>query len=423
MSSSVLVILLMLFCSAFFSGGEMAFLASNKLMLELNRKRYPRMSRIIDIFMLKPDLLISTILVGNNVALVVYGLEFGNLFGPMIEHYISNEPSVVLLVQTLISTVIIIVTAEFLPKTLIQFNPSLMLNIFAPLLLVFYILFYPVAVFMQLSAKFFIKYILRSKCVDNSTAMMPCRVDLDNLLKGQTENANENNDNVSQEAKLMRNALDFSNIKVRDCAVPRTEIVAVSIDSTMSELKDIFVESRYSKILVYEETIDNIVGYVHVSEMFKNSSSVRESMTPIEVVPETMSGNDLLKLFKGKHKSMALVVDEFGGTAGIVTLEDVLEEIFGEIDDEHDDVEYEEQQLSENEYLFAGRLEIDYLNDKYQLDLPISEEYDTLAGLVLDATGTIPEKGDFIKVNGFEIVVEESSMSKVDKLRVKKMMS
>ena len=253
--------------------------------------------------------------------------------------------------------------------------------------------------------------------------MMPCRVDLDNLLKGQTENANENNDNVSQEAKLMRNALDFSNIKVRDCAVPRTEIVAVSIDSTMSELKDTFVESRYSKILVYEETIDNIVGYVHVSEMFKNSSSVRESMTPIEVVPETMSGNDLLKLFKGKHKSMALVVDEFGGTAGIVTLEDVLEEIFGEIDDEHDDVEYEEQQLSENEYLFAGRLEIDYLNDKYQLDLPISEEYDTLAGLVLDATGTIPEKGDFIKVNGFEIVVEESSMSKVDKLRVKKIMS
>lgn len=406
----------MLILSAFCSGSEMAFMSSNKLLLEINRSKHPRISKIIDIFLSKPDILISTILVGNNVALVIFGLEFGYLFGPpLAEHF--ESPSAILLIQTLISTVVIIVTAEFLPKTIIQINPTTMLNILAVPLLLLFIIFYPIGRLMQMLAHFIIKFIFKAKVESSYEGWLPSRVDLDNLLQRQTQTATSDA-SVTQEARLMKNALDFSKIKVRDCAVPRTEIVAVDINDTLDELKQKFIDTKYSKILVYQDNIDNIIGYVHVSEMFHAAKTIRSMMTRIVVVPETMRANTLLKLFTEQHKSIAIVVDEFGGTAGMITLEDVLEEIFGEINDEHDVNELEEKQLSESEFVFSSRLEIDYLNEKYKLKLPISDDYDTLSGLLLNQTGAIPKSGDVITFDNFEIKILTTSSARIETVRL-----
>ncbi len=417
MISSWILIGVMLLLSAFFSGGEMAFLASDKLVMEINRRRFPRMSKITDIFMANSGVLISTILVGNNVAMVIYGLAFSDIFGPFFTRQFTDNATVLLICQTIVSTIIIIVTAEFLPKTLIQINPSVMLNILALPLMFFYILFYPIGRFMQMAAHFFIRKVLHSKPTTNNEPLIPGRTDLDKLLSSQTESAQESVSDVIQEAKLMKNALDFSKIKVRDCFVPRTEIAAIDIDATVDELDAMFIETGYSKILVYQDTIDNIVGYVHVSGMFMRYDSIKKMMTPIVVVPETMSAQMLLKLFTGQHKSIALVVDEFGGTAGMVTMEDVLEEIFGEIDDEHDTIEYVEKVVDDG-YIFSGRLEIDYLNEKYGLNLPISDDYDTLAGLVLSITQSIPARDEVVKIDGFSIRILAAGKAKIEKVKL-----
>lgn len=418
MTSSLILICVMLLLSAFFSGGEMAFLASDKLVMEINRKRFPRMSKITDIFMANSGVLISTILVGNNIAMVIYGLAFSELFGPFFTSRFTDNATVLLFCQTIVSTIIIIVTAEFLPKTLIQINPSVMLNVLALPLMFFYVLFYPLGRGMQLAAHFFITKVLRSKAAVSNEPLLPGRVDLDNLLSTQVEVVAESDSDVSQEAKLMKNALDFSKIKVRDCFIPRTEIAAIDIDESVDELDKMFIETGYSKILVYEDSIDNIIGYVHVSGMFKDAKSIKSMMTPIVVVPETMSANLLLKQFTGQHKSIALVVDEFGGTAGMITMEDVLEEIFGEIADEHDTVEYVEKKIDENEYIFSGRLEIDYLNEKYDLDLPVSDDYDTLAGLILNTTQSIPARDEMVKVDGFTIRILVAGKAKIEKVKL-----
>lgn len=413
----IAMIIAMLILSAFFSGSEMAFLASNKLVMEINRKRYPRISKITDIFVGNPGTFIATILVGNNVAMVIYGLAFGDLFSPFFTAHVSDNASLLLLSQTIVSTIIIIVTAEFLPKTVIQTNPSGMFNFLAIPLMFFYVIFYPIARFMNMSAHFFITKILRSK-IKADEQIMPGRIDLDNLLSEQAEVAQEAEGEITQEAKLMKNALDFSKIKVRDCAIPRTEIVAIDLDSTVDELNKQFIETGYSKVLVYEDTIDNIIGYVHVSAMFKGAKSIKSMMNPILVVPETMSANLLLKQFTGQHKSIALVVDEFGGTAGMITMEDVLEEIFGEIDDEHDVVEYVEKVVCEGEYIFSSRLEIDYLNDKFGLKLPVSDDYDTLSGLILSISQSIPRQNEIVETDGFTFRILKASNSRIDKVKV-----
>lgn len=407
----------MLLLSAFFSGGEMAFLASDKLVMEINRKRFPRMSKITDIFMANSGVLISTILVGNNVAMVIYGLAFSDMFGPFFTSRFTDNATILLLCQTILSTIIIIVTAEFLPKALIQINPSMMLNILALPLMFFYILFYPIGRAMQLLAHFFINKILHSKTTSTVEPFLPGRTDLDNLLSRQADATQETVSDVIQEAKLMKNALDFSKIKVRDCFVPRTEIAAIDIEESVDTLDKMFIETGYSKILVYQDTIDNIVGYIHVSGMFKRAETIKKMMIPIVVVPETMSAKMLLKLFTGQHKSIALVVDEFGGTAGMVTMEDVLEEIFGEIDDEHDTVEYVEK-IVDDGFIFSGRLEIDYLNEKYDLDLPTSDDYDTLAGLILNTTKSIPARDEVIKIDGFIIRILVVGKAKIEKVKL-----
>lgn len=420
MESTIVVILISLLLSAFFSGGEMAFISSNKLVLELNRKKHPRISKIIDVFLAKPGILIATILVGNNIALVVYSLELGNLLSPFISQFISANSTIVLLMQTIVSTVIIIIVAEFLPKTLIQFNSTAMLNFLALPLMFFFILLYPIGKLMQGLSHFVLAKVFKIKGIsEDESDFLPGRVDLDNLLQKQTEQQiDENNELISQEAKLMKNALDFSKIRIRDCAIPRTDIVGIEVNDSVEKLQKTFIQSGYSKILVYKESIDNIIGYVHVSDMFKNPQKVRNMMYPILVVPETMAANTLLKSFTEQHKSIALVVDEFGGTAGIITLEDVLEEIFGEINDEHDIPEYIEKKIADGEYLFAGRLEIDYVNEKYNLKLPVSDEYETIAGLILWYSKSIPKVGDNIEFDGLKFNILAASNSRIEQVKL-----
>lgn len=407
----------MLLLSAFFSGSEMAFLASNKLLIEIGRQKHPRVTSIIDIFNSNPSLLIATILVGNNVTMVIYGLVFSDTVGPVLSNYISS-PTLTLLAQTIISTIIIIVTAEFLPKSLIQINPSTMLYVVAVPLFFFYIIFYPLSVVMQKASSFVIKYILRTKSEEQPQSLLPGRVDFDNLVSMQAEK-NPDDSEVGLEAKLMRNALDFSKIKVRDCYIPRTDMVAININESVDHLHKKFVSSGYSKILVFNGSIDNIVGYVHVSEMFKGSKSIRSMMSPIAVVPETMRANLLLKQFTSQHKSIAIVVDEFGGTSGLITLEDVLEEIFGEINDEHDDDDLIDERLDDETYVFSGRMEVDDINEKYGVHLPTSDDYDTLAGLILSETQSIPREGDVVEVDRFEFKVLQAGHTTVDKIQMR----
>lgn len=407
----------MLLLSAFFSGSEMAFLASNKLLIEIGRQKHPRVTSIIDIFNSNPSLLIATILVGNNVTMVIYGLVFSDTVGPVLSNYISS-PTLTLLAQTIISTIIIIVTAEFLPKSLIQINPSTMLYVVAVPLFFFYIIFYPLSVVMQKASSFVIKYILRTRSEEQPQSLLPGRVDFDNLVSMQAEK-NPDDSEVGLEAKLMRNALDFSKIKVRDCYIPRTDMVAININESVDHLHKKFVSSGYSKILVFNGSIDNIVGYVHVSEMFKGSKSIRSMMSPIAVVPETMRANLLLKQFTSQHKSIAIVVDEFGGTSGLITLEDVLEEIFGEINDEHDDDDLIDERLDDETYVFSGRMEVDDINEKYGVHLPTSDDYDTLAGLILSETQSIPREGDVVEVDRFEFKVLQAGHTTVDKIQMR----
>ncbi len=282
----------------------------------------------------------------------------------------------------------------------------------------FYIIFYPLSVVMQKASSFVIKYILRTRSEEQPQSLLPGRVDFDNLVSMQAEK-NPDDSEVGLEAKLMRNALDFSKIKVRDCYIPRTDMVAININESVDHLHKKFVSSGYSKILVFNGSIDNIVGYVHVSEMFKGSKSIRSMMSPIAVVPETMRANLLLKQFTSQHKSIAIVVDEFGGTSGLITLEDVLEEIFGEINDEHDDDDLIDERLDDETYVFSGRMEVDDINEKYGVHLPTSDDYDTLAGLILSETQSIPREGDVVEVDRFEFKVLQAGHTTVDKIQMR----
>jgi CBS domain containing-hemolysin-like protein len=376
-----LIISLTLLLSAFFSGCEMAFFSSNKLLLELNKKKYPIPARIIDRFVRNPGVFLSTILIGNNAALVIYGLNMAELIEPVIVQYVESNIGL-LLIQTAFSTLIILLTAEFLPKTLFRIHPTFILNVFAVPLLFFYLLFYPLSRLTMGISDFIIKSLLKARAMPDQANWMLSKVDLDNLLTEHHEKSDKD-DEGANEIKLLKNALDFSKLKIRECIIPRTELQVIEVNDELEPLRKQFTETGLSKILVYKDSIDNIIGYVHVSALFKNPQKLRNIVNPISIIPETMTANKVLELFTKEHKSIALVVDEFGGTAGIVTLEDILEEIFGEINDEHDILEHIEEQVSDSEYRFSARLEIDYLNEKYPLDLPQSDDYETIAGLIL----------------------------------------
>jgi len=406
----------MLALSAFFSGMEIAFVAANKLRLELDRNKNTVSSRIISIFSKYPGHYISTMLVGNNIALVVYGLVMAKILEPSIAIWVDSE-SLILTIQTILSTILILVTAEFIPKTLFRINPNLALNLFAMPVMFFYIVFYPITIITILLSKNIIDKLFKTEITEEEETQAFGKVDLDHLVQeGQDTQAISEDD--LHDIKIFRNALDFSKVKLRECIVPRNEIEAMEIGSEIEELTQRFIETGFSRILIYKESIDDIIGYVHSSVIFKKPQSIKSALSRTIYVPETMAAHKLLNLFTKEQKSIAVVVDEFGGTAGMVTMEDIMEEIFGEIEDEHDSIDLEDQQLSENEYLLSGRLEIDYLNDKYELYFPESEDFETLNGFILFNHGSIPKYNETIRIAQFSFKIVEVSSTRIEKVKL-----
>ncbi len=412
MTTTILLILITLLFSAFFSGMEIAFVTSNKLRLQMDMQKETLASSILSIFYAHPDRYISTILVGNNIALVIYGMQMAELLEPFLETFLPNA-ALVGVGQTFVSTVIILITGEFLPKMIFRINSNGWLRFFAVPLLLFYILLYPISIFMSWVSEMLMR--LFRVPVGKTDQYLVGRVDLDRLIHESIETAEEE---VENDIKFFQNALDLSKVKLRNCIVPRTEIEAVEYDCSVEELRERFVETGYSKLLVYQNNIDNIVGYVHSNELFTKPERWQSQIILAPIVPETMAANKLMNMLLLKKKSIAVVVDEFGGTAGIVTLEDIVEEIFGEIEDEHDTPEYVEKQISDHEYIFSGRLEIDYLNETFDLSLMVSEDYLTLAGLVLHVYQGFPQVGEQIKLDGYTLKIIKATKNKIELIKL-----
>lgn len=409
------VIVISLAFSAFFSGMEIAFLSSNKLRFELDKKKRSLTSRILNIFYNDPEQYVSTLLVGNNIALVIYGIEMAEILSPVFALWIDSALLINLL-QTIAATIIVLFTGEFLPKTIFRVNPNLWLQVFAPLLWLCYVLLYPIARFttrisMGLLRLFHVK--IRPKEKSNQLGI----VDLDYWINDVYEHA-DNQEEVKNEVTIFQNALDFSSVKLRDCIVPRTEVVALDYESTLEELTSTLVETGFSKIPIYKESIDNVVGYFHSSDLFSQPHDWHECIRPISIVPETMAANKLMDIFMHGKRSIAVVVDEFGGTAGIVTLEDIMEEIFGEIEDEHDNREYTAKKISDSEYVLSGRLEIDNLNEEFGLGLPESDDYVTLAGFILHHYETFPKQNETIRIEKWTFKVLQAHNNRIDLVKM-----
>ena len=405
--SYVIVIVSMLMLSAFFSGMESAFVSANRLKLEIDRKQSSAFDFIAGIFTRNSSQYITTMLVGNNITLVVYSLFVSKL-------YFSLTSSESLLVETLLATVVVIFLAEFIPKAIVLKNPNFYLRNFGWLVLVFYVVLYPVA---RITTWVSIGIM---RMFGKKTVKLPnqafARQELAHLVEDNTtEDSPEEN-----EIKLFQNVLDFPDLSVRDCMVPRVEIEAVSIDDSIEELKDRFEESKFSRIFVWEGSIDNIVGYVHLKSLFGEPTTIASVMMPAAYVPESMPAQELMTQFIKRRSSVAVVLDEFGVTAGIISIEDLLEEIFGEIEDEHDSQDLMEKELPTGEYLLSCRLEVDYLNEKYDLGIPESDEYDTLAGYAIFLNGGIPRSGQVVEGDGLSIKVAKSSSSRVLLARVRR---
>lgn len=407
--SSILVIVSALIASAFFSGAEIAFVSSNKLKIELDKNKGLLSGKILSRFVEKDSRFIATMLLGNNIALVVYGIYMAKLVEPWLAQFMDSD-GLILLSQTVFSTLLILVTAEFLPKATFQINPNRALQLLsAPLWLVHKLLF-PLTLFTM----FLSNGVLRLFKVDtaNSKAVFS-KVDLDDYVKDLSERMEDKNE-LDNEMEILQNALAFSNIKARDCMIPRTDIVALSIEDDIDELKKQFIETGLSKIIIYRDTIDNIIGYVHSFELFKSPGRIKEILIPISFVPEAIPGKELLELFTKQHGNIAIVVDEFGGTSGLVTIEDVIEEIFGDIEDEHDKDALLEEKINEFKYLFSARQDIDYLNEEYELELEESTEYETLGGLILHHTESIPEPGAVVLLEKYKLTIKEVSDRRIE---------
>ena len=413
-----LIILIAVLVSAFFAGMEIAFVTSNKLRIELDRKQGAFGSGIIKIFTSNPGQYIATMLIGNNIGLVVYGLIISKILSPVIYSFTGSDV-ITLILQTLISTAIILFVAEFLPKAVFRINPNFFLKSLSLPTIIFFILFYPISKFTFVASNWFIRIFFGIKEGDSSGEnIVFSKVDLDhfvNLSKQSNEEAEADHHNI----KIFQNALDFSNVKLRECMVPRTEIEAIDISSSVEKLREKFIETRHSRILIYEGTIDHITGYFELKDLYKNPSDIKSGIRKLTIVPETMPASKLLKLFAGQKRNVALVVDEFGGTSGIVTLEDVLEEIVGDIEDEHDTNEFTEKVISSNEYVFSGRLDTDYLNEKYHLGLPEEDDYETLAGMILYYHGSIPKANDIIRIGNIVIKVLKVTATRLDLVNVR----
>ena len=413
------VILVSILFSAFFSGSEIAFVTSNKLRIEIDKKQKKFFAGIVSIFTKHPSRFIATMLVGNNIALVIYGIAFAMLLEEPIRNLTgSNSPAAILLIQTLISTLIILLTAEFLPKTLFRLNPNNSLRLLSVPILVFYVLLYPVTILTIGISNITMRYLLKVRPDQRSDEPVFSKVDLNHFLT-TLQPEQEPGREEREEVKIFKNALEFSGLKVRDCMIPRTDVIALEEESSVEELARRFVETGLSRILIYSDTIDNVIGYVNSKDLYRKPASIKTHLIPIQIVPETLPVNKLLTGFIKEGKSIALVVDEFGGTSGLITTEDIIEEIFGEIEDEHDSSYLVEKQLEKNHFLLSGRHEIDYLNEKYFLSIPESEEYDTLAGYIIYHYESIPEKSTTVSLDNFLITITDVSSNRIEEVELK----
>ena len=415
MTATLSVILICLLLSAFFSGMEIAFLTSNKLRIEIDKSKKGVTQALIDLFISHSGMYITTLLVGNNVVMVIYGIFMSDLLVKQFE-FLHLSIGVELFVETLVSTLIILVVAEFLPKTVFRLRSNLFLKLFSVPVFLFYLLFFPLSYFSVWLGGWLLRIFTGRKLGHKEPNRAFGKVDLNNLIEEGEVNARQEEE--MHEIKLFRNALDFSEVKLRECIVPRPDVVALSIDSSIEELTQLFIDTGLSRILIYKESIDDIIGYVHISTLFKDPPTIAKALSRVLIVPETMSAQRLLNLFIRDQKSVAVVVDEFGITAGIVTIEDIMEEIFGEIEDEHDHLNLKEVMISEQEYIFSGRLEVDYLNEKYHLDLEEREEYETLAGLVLYFNQSIPQEGETIVVNNLTFKILSVKNARIEEIKV-----
>lgn len=400
--------------SAFFSGMEIAFVSSNKLRFELDKKQRTLSTSILAIFYRNPQQYIATMLVGNNIALVMYGLLMAKLLTPFFVW--THSPLIMTIFQTLIATALVLFTGEFLPKAVFGINSNFWLRFFSWLLLFFYIILYPVAKFSSWISYQLLR-LIGVKMDKGTDQNVFSRIDLNYLIQESVENIGTEAD-MDNEVKIFQNALDFSKVKLRDCCVPRTEIVALEYNTTVEVLMNTFIETGFSKIPVYKKDIDNIIGYIHASEMFQHQTEWKKYINQIPIVPETMAAQKLMKTFMQQKKSIAVVVDEFGGTAGIVTLEDIVEEIFGDIEDEHDNRDYKVEKLSETEYLVAARIEVEALNNMYELDLPVAEEYETVGGLVLHYNQNLPKLNEVVRIDGYSLKCIKVNNNRIEQVKI-----
>ena len=415
-----LIIIVCLILSAFFSGMEIAFVSSNRIYLEIEKSQQSFTSKVLKSITKKPSRFIATMLLGNNVALVLYGIFMGDrilqIFYP--QTLLSGEASLLIVFyQTLISTAIILLTAEFLPKVFFQLYANTFIKIFSIPVAFFYALFYPITFLIIEFTDLILKQFFKTD--SDKVQLSFSKVELGNYIDEQLESFNDK-ENLDSEIQIFQNALDFSEVKTREAMVPRAEVIAVEEKTSIQDIKALFISTGLSKIPVYKETIDHILGYVHAFEIIKKPKTLINILLPVAYIPETMLVNDVLKLLTRQHKSIAVVIDEYGGTSGIVTVEDIVEELFGEIEDEFDTITHLEKQLSENSYSFSARLEVDYLNQKYDLDLPESEFYETLGGMIAYTTGEIPDKNACIEIPPFIMKIEKVSATKLEQITLTK---
>lgn len=417
MTQQIVGLIITMIFSAFFSGMEIAFVSSNRLLAEMDRGKNGLSQKAISLFFRHPNNFVSTMLVGNNIALVVYGILFAQIFDSTIFSSLGDGERVT--ADTIMSTLVVLFTGEFLPKTIFKSNPNTLLTIFAIPALICYIILFPISRFAT-SISRGILCLLGVRMPKESKDKEFTKIDLDYLVQSSIENAKDDNE-IEDEVKIFHNVLDFSDTKVRDCMVPRTEIEGVDINScTLDELKNRFIESGFSKIIVYDGDIDHIVGYIHSSEMFRNPEEWKDHIRTIPYVPEIMAAKKLMHIFLQQKKSLGVVVDEFGGTCGLVSLEDIVEDIFGEIEDEHDNTNYIATQTDTNEYILSARLEIDKVNEMFGLDLPENnDEYMTIGGLILNEYQSFPKLNEVVKIEKFEFKIVKNTMTKIEIVKLK----
>ncbi len=413
MEFQIIIIVLSLLLSAFFSGMEIAYVSANKIHIEIEKKQNNFLAKVLKRITKRPSKFIATMLVGNNIALVVYGFVMGELLVSLL----PIDGGLQLVLHTVISTIVILLTAEFLPKVFFQIYSNSLLKFFVLPAYIFYVLFSIISELVIWISDKVLRLFFKTE--GDAVQLSFSKVELGNYISEQMESV-ELKDEIDSEIQIFQNALEFSEVKAREVMVPRTEVVAVEIHTTPKELGKLFTDSGLSKILVYNESIDDILGYVHSFELFKKPVALKKILMPVVFVPETMYAKDVLNVLSRKRKSIAVVIDEYGGTSGIITVEDIIEELFGEIEDEHDSMELIEAELDDNHYQFSARMEVDYINEAYKLDLPKSENYETLGGMIVNFTEEIPQPDETVEIDGFIIKIIEVSSTKIELVEVKK---